>query len=104
MADKHNVRKGEDIVFADGVERTVYPLTIKALRKFVKVIERMGDLENAAMMTDEDIDAMMDAAEVILAKVDPNLVADRDVLEDAIDLAVFQQIMGVAMGSSSPEE
>lgn len=102
--DKHNVRKGVDITFADDVTRTIYPLTIKSLRKFVKVIERMKDLEDMSVLADEDIDTMMDAAEIILAKVDPGLASNRETLEDVIDLEIFQKMMGVAMGASSPEE
>ena len=102
--DSHDVRKGIEIVFADGVKRTVYPLTIKSLRKFVKIVEKMRDLDDMTSITDEDIDVMLDAAEIILEKVDPGLAGDRDKLEDTIDLNSFSKMMGVAMGSSAPEE
>lgn len=102
--DNHDVRKGIEIVFADGVKRAVYPLTIKSLRKFVKIVEKMRDLEDMSTVTDEDIDVMLDAAEIILEKVDPNLAGDRDLLEDTVDLHCFTKMMSVAMGASSPEE
>ena len=101
--DAHNVRRGEVVVFADNEERTIYPLTIRSLRKFVKVIERLTNTSDATTMSDEDIDHMIEAAEIILEKIDPALAADRDRLEDAIDLSVFNKIMNIAMGSSSPE-
>lgn len=101
--DKNNPRKGDTFVFADEKERTVYPLTIKALRKFVKIIEKMNETSNAAAMSEEDIDMMMEASKIILEKVDPNLVADSDKLEEAVDLVVFNGMMQVAMGNSSPE-
>jgi hypothetical protein len=63
----------------------------------------MGDTTDATTMGDEDIDLMVDAAEIILAKVDPNLVADREKLEDVIDLDSFNQMMAIAMGNASPE-
>lgn len=103
MSDKNNIRGGKTIPFADGVDRTIYPLRIKQLRKFVKVIEKMGDTSDATSMTDEDIDLMVSAAAIILDKVDPALAADTDALEDAVDLLVFNDMMSVAMGNASPE-
>ena len=102
--NKNDVRQGIAIEFGDGVSRTIRPLTLKQLRKFVVVIEKLGSTENASTMTDDDIDTMVDAAEIILAKVDPALAADRDALEEAVDLVAFNKMMNVAMGASSPEE
>ena len=90
--------------FADDVIRYVRPLTLKQLRKFVEVIDKLGSTENAATMSDEDIDTMLDAAEIILSRCDPVLAADRDKLEDAVDLVSFNKMMNVAMGNASPEE
>lgn len=104
MADKNNVRKGKEIEFDDGVKRHVKPLSIKQLRKFVVIIEKLGDTTNAGTMTDDDITTMVDAASVILEKVDPKFAADRDALEDNIDLITFNEMMNVAMGNASPEE
>jgi hypothetical protein len=104
MADKHEVKGGKVITFADGTDRRVRPLSIRQLRKFVGIIEKLGDTSNAGAIKDEDIDTMVDAAEIILEKVDPELAADRDKLEDAVDLVVFNEIMNIAMGNASPEE
>lgn len=102
--DRHDVRKGVDIVFADNVTRRVHPLTIKSLRKFVKIMEQMSDIEDMTTVSDQDIDTMIEAAAIIMEKVDPELAGDRDRLEDAVDLYSFSQMMSVAMGASSPEE
>jgi hypothetical protein len=102
--DKNDIRKGKDIEFSDGVTRRVRPLSIKQLRKFVKIIDKLGSTENAASMSDEDIDTMVDAAAVIFEKVDQNLAADRDAIEDVVDLLTFNDMMNVAMGNASPEE
>lgn len=103
--DKHDVRRGKDIVFSDDITRNVKPLSIKQLRRFVKVIEKLGDTaSDATTMTDEDIDTMVDAAEIILSKVDPTLANDRDKLEDVVDLVTFNDMMQIAMGNASPEE
>lgn len=102
MADKHNVKKGRDIEFLDGVVRNVKPLTISQLRKFVVVLTkiRSTDVES---ISDEDIDNMIAAAGIILSKVDPELAEDLDKIEEAIDLEIFSQLLEVAMGNSSPE-
>ena len=102
--DKHDVRRGKMIMFGDDVERHIKPLSIKQLRKFVTVIDKLGNTASADSMSDEDIDTMVDAAEIILSKVDPNLANDRDALEDVVDLVVFNEMMSVAMGNSAPEE
>lgn len=102
--DKHDVRKGKEIEFADGVVRKIRPLSIKQLRKFVVVIEKLQNTSDASSMTDEDIDTMVDAAAIILAKIDPNLANDREQLEDTVDLVSFNEMMQVAMGNASPEE
>lgn len=102
--NKNDVRQGEVIEFADGIARTVRPLTIKQLREFVKIVDKLGSTENAASLSDEDIDTMIEAAAVILAKTDPKLAADTDALEDVVDLVSFNKMMNVAMGNSSPEE
>jgi len=102
--DKNDVTKGVAIEFGDGVVRKVKPLTLKQLRKFVKIIDKLGATDDATSMSDEDIDTMVDAAEVILSKVDPVLSSDRDALEDAVDLDSFNKMMSVAMGNAAPEE
>lgn len=102
--DKHDVRRGKEIEFADDIVRMIRPLSIKQLRKFVVVIEKLQNTTDANNMTDEDIDTMVDAAEIILAKVDPKLSNDREALEDVVDLVTFNEMMQIAMGNASPEE
>lgn len=92
-----------DIEFADGVVRTVRPLTIKQLRKFIKASEKLFALQSTDSISDEDIDIMMDAAEIIMQGVDPEVAADRSVLEDTIDVEIFWRLFGVAMGNRLEE-
>ena len=66
------IREGTKITFSDGKEREVFPLSIRNLRKVMKV---MGNMEDMGSMTDENITVLLDAARVILDKVDPKLVA-----------------------------
>lgn len=104
-ADKeHDVRKGKDVLFDDDVTRRIRPLSIRQLRKFVKIIDKMGDTTSATTMSDEDIDTMVEASSVILEKVDPKLAADSEAIEDVVDIVTFNEIMGIAMGAADPEE
>ncbi len=87
---------GREILFADGKKRTVRPLTIRNLRKFMKVVK---DLKTDDSLNDEDIDVMVEAASIALLAVDPELAEDTEALEDALDLRCFGELMNAAMGS-----
>lgn len=87
---------GTEIVFADGKKRTIRPLTIRNLRKFMKIVK---DLKTEDNLNDEDIDVMVEAASIALLAVDPDLAEDREALEDALDLRCFGELMSAAMGS-----
>jgi hypothetical protein len=87
---------GTDILFADGKTRTIKPLTIRQLRKFMKAVK---DLNTEDGITDNDIDVMIEAAAIALATVDPDLAEDQDALEDILDLRSFGELMSAAMGS-----
>jgi hypothetical protein len=96
MAQNKDLHKGTPIVFADGETRTIKPLTIRQLRKFMKVASQLNT--NEGDMTDEDIDKMVEAAGIALAKVDPELAEDSEALEDILDLRCFSELMNAAMG------
>lgn len=97
MTDKNaDIIGGTDILFADGKTRTIKPLTIRNLRKFMKVIK---DLKTDDTLEDADIDVMVEAASIALIAVDPALAANTEALEDALDLRCFGELMGAAMGS-----
>jgi hypothetical protein len=88
---------GIEIEFADGKKRLIKPLTIRQLRKFVKLIDGLD--ANMTSLSDEDIDRMLDAAAVIVERCDPELAEDHDRLEEAVDLVVFNAMVSVAMGT-----
>ena len=98
MTSNNDLFKGTEIMFADGKKRTIKPLTIKHLREFMKVANEMKS-DNESGMTDEDIDKMISAAAIALRKADLELAADRDALEDILDLRTFAEVMAAAMGS-----
>ena len=99
MSDKNvDLFKGTEIIFADGVKRIVKPLTIKHLREFMKVANEMKTNDESGM-SDQDIDKMIDAASIALRKADPLLAANKELLEDVLDLRTFGEVMAAAMGS-----
>jgi hypothetical protein len=102
MAQNKDLHQGTDIVFADGKTRTIKPLTIRQLRKFMKVANDLK-VSDENEMTDEDIDKMIEAAGIALAKVDPELADDSDALEDILDLRCFGELMAAAMGGDPNE-
>jgi hypothetical protein len=98
MANNTDMFKGKEILFSDGKKRTVKPLTIKSLREFMKVANNMKTTDESGM-SDEDIDKMVSAAAIALKKADPELAADRDALEEILDLSTFAEVMAAAMGN-----
>lgn len=99
MASK-DLTEGITITLGD-VKVEVRPLTIRQLRKFVKVVK---DLNTETVdLSDEDIDNMIEAARIVLSKAAPELAEDPDALEDVLDIRTFNQILSAAMGVD-PEE
>jgi hypothetical protein len=97
MVDKNkDIIGGTEILFADGKKRVIRPLTIRNLRKFMKVVK---DLKTDDNLEDKDIDVMVEAAGIALLSVDPELAEDTEALEDALDLRCFGELMNAAMGS-----
>jgi hypothetical protein len=96
MSENKDILVGTEILFADGKKRTVKPLTIRNLRKFMKIVK---NLKSEETLEDADIDVMVEAAAVALAVVDPDLAADKEKLEDVLDLKSFGALMSAAMGS-----
>lgn len=96
MTKNKDLFAGTEIVFADGKTRTIKPLTIRQLRKFMKTVK---DLNTESGISDEDIDIMVEAAAIALATVDAELASDIDALEDILDLRSFGELMSAAMGS-----
>src|SRR6056300_110122 len=97
MAQNKDLHEGVEIVFADGNKRVIKPLTIRQLRKFMKVANELKTDDEG--MTDADIDRMVEAASIALAKVDPDLAGDPEGLEDILDLRCFGELMSAAMGA-----
>ena len=103
MAANKDLREGQEITFADGVNRKVFPLTIRQLRSFMKIADKLN-VDGEQGLSDSDIDNMVSAAAIALQKVDPDLANDEDALEDALDLKCFGALMAASMGNEVVED
>jgi hypothetical protein len=92
MATK--VFETEVLELQDGSEVTVRPLNLKRLRKFMEVVDKIGDVENEL----EAFDPMVDAVAIAVQKDRPDLAEDREKLEDVIDLPTVYKILEIAGG------
>lgn len=92
-----DLHAGTEITFADGTVRKIRPLTIRQLRKFMKIANNMRTDEGS--MTDEDIDNMIESASIVIGATDPQLASDKEKLEDILDLKTYSALMAAAMGN-----
>jgi len=115
------IREGTKITFSDGNEREVFPVSIRNLRRVMKT---MKSVDEEGEMSDDNINVMLDAARIILEKVDPDVVklskaavekrekileADpkdvdaafevEDPLEDLLDIATVNKVLSAGMGT-----
>ena len=103
MAANKDLREGQEITFADGVNRKVFPLTIRQLRSFMKNADKLN-VDGEQGLSDADIDNMVSAAAIALQKVDPDLANDEDALEDALDLKCFGALMAASIVNEVVED
>ncbi len=91
----------ETVIQIGEQEVTIRPLSLRQLRRFVKVVKLLDGATDD--LSDEDIDNMIEAASIALEKAAPELSADKDALQDVIDIQTFNLILQAAMGVD-PEE
>lgn len=93
----------ESLTLQDGTEIEVRPLNIKQLRKFMEVIEKMKSAETEMA----GFEVLVDACAICLDKAAPELAADRDKLEEALDIPTINRILevcgGIRMDDTGPE-
>ena len=85
----------EEIELQNGAKVKLKPLTIKELRKFMAAIQRTAE---GQLTEDQTLDLLIDACAVALEKQQPELVKDRDALEDALDVPTINRILEVCGG------
>jgi hypothetical protein len=84
----------EEITLQDGSTAKLKPLSIKELREFMKALQGASESTSET----ETLNVLIDAVAVALKKQLPDLVADRDALEDALDVPTINRILEVCGG------
>jgi hypothetical protein len=84
----------EEIELQNGNKVKLKPLSIKELRKFMVVIAKTGQVSTE----DDTLNILIEACAVALEKQLPELVADRDAFEDALDVPTINRILEICGG------
>ena len=84
----------EEIELQNGAKVKLKPLSIKQLRKFMAAVQKTQE------STDENatLSILIDACAVALETQLPDLVSDRDALEEALDVPTINRILEVCGG------
>jgi hypothetical protein len=94
MAKINNIRPGVEVSFSDKT-RTIYPVSLRQLRKLNSVMKEMENSED----DDKSVDLMVEAAQVILSAIEPEIADDPELVEDLLDIKSFNQLISAAMGT-----
>lgn len=101
-----------DLILQNDQEVTVRPLDLKRLRKVMTVIEDMnkaalkafeaGEKKTDSPLDDDEgnLEFLIKATKICLEKQLPDLVADNDAFEEALDMPTIWKILEVAAGIS----
>lgn len=84
----------EEIQLQNGATVKLKPLTIKELRKFMKVIARTQEVTSE----DETLTILIEACAVALEKQLPELVKDIEEFEDTLDVPTINRILEICGG------
>ncbi len=84
----------EEIELQNGSKIKLKPLTIKALREFMLEIKKTENSKTE----DETLTILTTACGIAIKSQVPELVADRDKLEDALDMPTINRILEVCGG------
>lgn len=84
----------EEIELQNGAKAKLKPLSIKQLRKFMEVVKKIQDSQEE----DVTLGILIDACAVALETQLPDLVSDRDKLEEALDVPTINRILEVCGG------
>jgi hypothetical protein len=84
----------EEIQLRNGDTVKLKPLSIKELRRFMTEIQKTA----AAVTEDESLTVLIAACAIALEKQLPELVADTEAFEDAMDVPTINRILEVCGG------
>lgn len=84
----------EEIQLQNGDKVLLKPLSIKQLRKFMVVVQKTQDVTEE----DQTLSVLVEACAIALETQLPELTANRDAFEDALDVPTINRIMEVCGG------
>ena len=84
----------EEIQLQNGQTVKLKPLSIKELRKFMAAIQKTSEVKTE----DETLTILIEACAIALEKQLPDLVNDKEALEDALDVPTMNRILEVCGG------
>ena len=84
-----------EITLLNGDKVSMRPLKISLLRKFMKKFEAIADV---AADNDKSMDILIDCVQIAMEQYNPELAADREALEDNIDLPSVYAVIEAASG------
>lgn len=84
----------EEIKLQNGDTAQLKPLSIKQLRKFMAVMTKAQE----ATTEDQSLTVLIDACAIALEVQLPELIKDRDKLEEALDVPTINRILEVCGG------
>lgn len=103
-----SVVRSEEIELQDGTKLVVRPLNIKRLRRFMVVFATLSEpptdkdgkeLDLSASEREmHEFDIMLDAVRICIEGADAELSADKDRLEEVLDVPTMWKILEVAGG------
>ena len=84
----------EEVQLQNGQTVKLKPLSIKELRKFMEAIQKTANVTTEG----ETLTVLIEACAIALEKQLPELVADKEALEDALDVPTMNRILEVCGG------
>jgi len=90
-----SVYEVSEIELLDGTKISMRPLKISLLREFMKKFESIAKV---ADNNDKSMDVLIDCVQIAMKQYSPDLAADREKLEDEIDLPSVYKVVEAAAG------
>lgn len=90
-----SVYETTEIELIDGTTIKMRPLKISLLRNFMSTFDGIADV---AENNEKSMDLLMDCVQIAMKQYAPELAADRDRLEDNIDLPSVYKVIEAAAG------
>lgn len=89
------VHEGRELTLMDGTKISVRPLKISLLRPFMSEFEKIAEV---AENNEKSMALLMKCVQIAMKQYSPEIAADKDKLEDILDLPTVYEIIEAASG------